>query len=443
MNGKRIAQIFIVVSILFIGTLCAIYGYRLVHYYKIEHPKVEEEKDFASILTDIGNIVTTGNGLYKEENSYYYKGLVSNNYIKYSGLLWRIVRINEDHSITMISEENMTSMVSGYEADSFEDSYAYQWLNETFYDMIQNTDYLVDTSYCADFIKDADDVNCVKKQTSKVGMINVYEYLKASGSKGYLNTGKNFWTVNPSSDHKTWFVNQKGLVSNESILGASYHSYGIRPVVSLKGDIVVTGTGTLEDPYMVKENVGTTLKDQTIGSYVSYSDQTWRIIEKHEEGVTLALNGYIKVREEEIRKAFSNESNLYNTSEIDNLGYYLNTEYYATLKNPEYLVDHIWKGFYYNSNHHYNYKAEDFEVTAKIGLLKIGDLFIDHFSEYALMTPTNEEDGTIFTVLENGRMYANMVTELLKIRPTIVLKGSLNIQSGTGTSIDPFVLGEA
>ena len=66
MNKRKIALIFIIVSILFIGTLCTIYGYRLVHYYKLEHPKVDKNTNplLKDTLTSSNNIVVANDGLY-------------------------------------------------------------------------------------------------------------------------------------------------------------------------------------------------------------------------------------------------------------------------------------------------------------------------------------------------------------------------------------------
>lgn len=444
MNKRLIAKIFIIVSVLFIATLCGIYGYRLVHYYRLENPKVGKERLLWTTITDLNHVVSSGDGLYKEEKEYYYKGAVDNNYIFYSGILWRIVKVDENNNIVAISDDILTSMVLGYESNAFQGSYGYEWLNNKFYNQLSNAEeYLVESSYCSDAILESNHIRCTKKETSKVSMMSVYEYLKASGSKSYLNNGKTFWTVSPNEEYKTWFVNQNGLVSNESVLGESYHSYGIRPVITIKGSIkILSGTGTKNEPYRIETSKGSALKEQTIGSYISYNDQTWRIVEINDLGVKIALNGYLKVKEEELTRAFSKDSNLYSIKSTDNIGYYLNSTYYNSLSNKEYLVEYPWRNYYYNSieKYHYNGKSADI-VETEVGLLQVADLFIDDFSDYALMNPAGESDGTVFTVLKDGRLYANAVTEPLKIRPAVVLKINLNISSGSGTEEDPFEIG--
>ena len=447
MNKRKIALIFIIVSILFIGTLCTIYGYRLVHYYKLEHPKVDKNTNplLKDTLTSSNNIVVANDGLYEENKSYYYKGNVQNNYVRYSGIIWRVVRINDDGSITLTSDLPITSLIYGYETNSFEESYVYKWLNEDFYGRLQNIDsYIVDTNYCADAIENAEEVNCKENKTSKITLLSVYEYLKASGSKSYLNNEKVYWTVSPNGEDKVWYMTQKGLVSNEDVTSGSNHSYGVRPVITIKGDLEITkGDGTIDNPYMFETNNSNILNEQSIGNYLTYSNQTWRIIDIREEGVKVALEGYITSEDEEMKKDYSNSSNLFDIKSKNNIGYYLNNDYYNSLENVEYLVKYPWNIFYYANMNEYNNKAEiEKIVEAKVGLLNVGDLFVGDYSLYMLMTPTNEDDDTILTVKEDGRLYADMITEEFRIRPVVVLKGDLKIASGEGTNTNPFVLSE-
>ena len=58
--------------------------------------------------TEVTGIVTTNEGIkYIEDgmyggNTYYYRGTVNNNWVKFAGMYWRIIRINGDGSIRMI-----------------------------------------------------------------------------------------------------------------------------------------------------------------------------------------------------------------------------------------------------------------------------------------------------------------------------------------------------
>ena len=67
---------------------------------------IEKEPNF--IMGEPSNGGTnTGSGLYKTEDddgeSYYFRGAVENNYVKFADMLWRIVRINGDGSIRILN----------------------------------------------------------------------------------------------------------------------------------------------------------------------------------------------------------------------------------------------------------------------------------------------------------------------------------------------------
>jgi len=55
---------------------------------------------------DFGTVATTDEGMFKAEDddgtSYYYRGAVENNYVKFANKYWRIIRINGDGSIRLI-----------------------------------------------------------------------------------------------------------------------------------------------------------------------------------------------------------------------------------------------------------------------------------------------------------------------------------------------------
>ncbi len=73
--------------------------------------------DFSKVSGDVGyygNTEVSGDGtlgLYTAEDddgtSYYFRGAVDNNYVKFGDYLWRIVRINGDGSIRMIYQEDL------------------------------------------------------------------------------------------------------------------------------------------------------------------------------------------------------------------------------------------------------------------------------------------------------------------------------------------------
>ena len=44
---------------------------------------------------------------------YYFNGKVKDNYVMYSNMLWRIVKINKDNTVTLISENVIGTLNNG------------------------------------------------------------------------------------------------------------------------------------------------------------------------------------------------------------------------------------------------------------------------------------------------------------------------------------------
>ena len=78
--------------------------------------KMAVSQEYYNSLPTIGvnlnpgkNDAVVENGLYfdrdEDGNTYYFRGHVENNYVKFAGIMWRIVRINGDKSIRLIANE--------------------------------------------------------------------------------------------------------------------------------------------------------------------------------------------------------------------------------------------------------------------------------------------------------------------------------------------------
>jgi len=101
-----------------------------------------------------------------------------------------------------------------------------------------------------------------KSLTYPIGLITADEVSMAGATystslinqKYYLYTGQEYWTMTPY-----WYL--VGRISppftfdvkTEGYLGASGVGYehGVRPVINLRSDVELTGTGTMSDPYVV------------------------------------------------------------------------------------------------------------------------------------------------------------------------------------------------
>lgn len=434
------ASVFIFLNIIVILGLCAFYGYRLVYYYKLEHPKTVEHKTFSEILT--AGVAYEGDGLYKNEDEYYYRGIEVNNYVYYSGRLWRIVKINRDSSIKLVTADNETVLVWGLD-NEYSTSYAKKWLEEVFYPTLNQPDrYLTNDTYCIDKIMDDVD-SCAEKEKSKFGLLGYNEYNIAGMSESYLNIGKYFWTINGTPENDAWFVTNGGKISNVSRTINKSNAYGIRPTVTVNSNIELTGgDGTLENPYTFEAGTGNKLSGKHAGEYITYSGKNWRIISIDETGVKIALDGFITDENgDEIEEYYSKSTNKFHKANTQ-IGYYLNKTFYETLENPEYIVPSKWGTGQYNDYVEYDYTNVTYQmVDANVGLLNIGDPFISDYSNYFLITGESNIVGTALQPTEDGTLIAESIRTKSHIRPALYLQPDLSITSGNGTKNSPYVIG--
>ena len=107
-------KIFNLVSFTFILACCIFYGSRFIKLY-LANNKTEEKKVIADNIKENNNDLTNING------AYYFSGENPNNYLEYSNITFRIIKINSDKTITAIVENSITSLAAGNQKQ-FEDS---------------------------------------------------------------------------------------------------------------------------------------------------------------------------------------------------------------------------------------------------------------------------------------------------------------------------------
>lgn len=454
----RVDKIFICISVIFLFTLICIYGYRLIHFYKLEKeevntPTVVENKNFYDVLMNMvsdleDDIIGAKNNNLKLDNvtnEYYFYGNVSNNYVYYSGRYFRIIGIDSNKNIKLITDDVQTSLAYGDEY-TFNDSLVKKWLNKgskyegVFYYSLEDVDkYLTNTYSCSDIVNDIKKVTCKKQDNSNlISTISVYEYVRAGANDSYLNNNSYYYTSTNSNDG-VYYVFDKGGVS----LSNDREMFGVRPVITLKGDVVVSGNGSKENPYVFEDRNVNTLYDASVGEYLIYSGYTFRIIEKDKNVMKIAMEGYIEDSGNAIKKVFDQKNNNFNIKSKSNIGYYLNDSFYNSLEDKDYLK----KGYFYTGSFDtddYSYKLtfED-KVDTYVGLYQVGELFINDYALNFTLNGLNDNmNNTIFVVNEDNKIFGDNITSKYKIRPLLYLDSNLNIISGSGTKDNQYVVGK-
>ena len=417
-------KIFIITNIAIILIIISIYAYRTVRYYK-KLNYVESNPNLLEKITS--NITYKGDGLYKkDDNNFYYSGKEVNNYLYYSGRLWRIIGINKT-GIKLITEDNQTLLVWGNNTN-FENSIINNWLNkDIFINTISNKEKLVSASWCNTGV-DINNYNCNNTKEYLVGLITTDEYLKAGGINSYLNNNSYFWTLNTSNDNKAYYIHSGGGINNDLGNNESLYSYGVRPVIYLNSNVeIVSGDGTKENPYIIEENNNVKLNEHNIGEYVKYSNYTFRILDKNDNSIKLIMDELI---------LDDDESKLKIT--YDNIENYLNNEFINKL-NKEYLVEIDFNLTEYNKGNNYNYSDIKEAKKAYVGLPTIGQLFISGYKD-AWLNTIQDKTNQLFYKTDNDSIIGDLKSSKNYLRPIIAVKSDLIISSGNGTKENPYII---
>lgn len=437
------------INILFIAIFGLYFLGRLIYYKidsskKIEHSNILSERVHQMIDPyDVNDSLVLTNGIYR------YVGDVNNNYVSFMGYLWRIVKINEDNSITMITEDSIISLPYG-NSSLYSNSQIYQWLNlidnnknsGIFYNTIKDgEEHLINTKICLDSFDDLESIGCFETDDSiKISLLSVKDYEEAGGLNSYLNTGYYFWTSNTSSDNKFWYISEEGKT------GISSHNekHGIRPVITIKPNTSVSnGTGTSDDPYLITEKSVKSTGDSYIGEYITYNNILWRIVTKENNSIKLVAEDVLKDDDgKEIERIYSNFANGFNIEEKDSLITYLNNDFYNSLNNKEYLV----KGKFYTGSYdifnNYNYQSVFFtSVQAYVGLLSISEPFSYDIVNTFTLSSNIDNELSIFIINKDKLLFEDIVTSLHYIRPSIYIKDNIKIIGGDGSYLKPYELG--
>ena len=400
-------------------------------------------------------------------------GIDPNNYIWYSGKLWRAVSIDpSDNSVKLVTQWNISSLPYNVENNTaFKGSYMEQWLNDTsvdgFLGNLREPEKFIktDSVWNATLTTTTTKPKKTTMVTDAVGLLNAYEYemsyKNATYSTGYLNNGLYWWLLTPSSTSYLRDVNSRGYVNTFS----PTNSHGSRPSVNLKSAVkIIDGDGTIDNPYRLQGDndnpTGVLLSTRYSGEYISFGtgdNNLYRIV-SHENGTGTKITSAIPLKDSGNYKKMAFGSNV-TFSKDNTIGTFLNGEYltsgtYLTSDQVNMIEDNtIW--YLGTVGSVANYKLAKYQditgsnlttstTTAKIGLLRMSELMAGQFDEegnntgYWTLTPFNTAN--VRYVGSGGIVNSGGPTYSLGSRPSMNLKSTVKIVSGTGTKSDPFQL---
>ena len=447
----KITPVLVTLNVLVLLLIVAFYGTRMIKYYLKENGK-SNDKDNTVLLVDTvlkkQSYVDLTKGLIfdEEKNEYRYLGEVDDNYLEYSGILYRIIGIDKEKNIKVISDKSVTMMYSGLEK-GYDKSYVNKWLN---YDkdvpgsgvyennIKESVNYLSSTYYCQDIIDDIKNITCDKNSTNyKISLLSLYDYYKAGGKSSFLNNGETFYLGTLNKDNHNYYITSDGEVSINEI---STRTYAVRPVITIiSSSVLLSGKGTKDDPYKILEIKPSTLEDTTINTYVSFSNQVFKVIDNSTDATKVALNGVIKENDIDVVKSFGGKNNKYSNSK-NTVGYYLNNTYLKTLDSKNIIKSNWYIGALSLDNLDYS-NEKNTKVNLSVGMLSLGDMFVGDINNVLTLSRGIESDQIINVINKEGNFYGDFITSKYNVRPALYLNNELKITGGNGTFDAPYELG--
>ena len=233
---------------------------------------ITSEPNFSANHTDKGLYVQKGDNTKSIDGkpTYYFRGNVSNNYVSFAGMTWRIVRINEDGTIRLIIAEktivsNYTALTTGAFEGSLAKDAADNWYNTLTEDQ---KSFIVTGKFCNDITNTASSrlssnpTFVCPSETNylnlNVGIITADEARYAGAafvgySTTYLDTSNWFWTMTTADSSNMYQVLSSGVWNYDSPI--NNRELDVKQVINLKSNVKISGgDGTSSNPYLI-ENV--------------------------------------------------------------------------------------------------------------------------------------------------------------------------------------------
>ena len=430
-------KIFNAVSIVFLSVCFLFYGIRFLTLYIKSARKMTIEAN------------TVGNKLKKEnkdilkniEGTYYFVGDVKTNYVSYSGILWRAIKIEENNTVTLVSD-NAITVLAPFDTTDYNKSYITTWLNKgesensgVFESKLTNySNYLKNGIVCADKIDAVSNTKCQNTIEKYVfNTLTATDYVNTGAAEGFINNNENFYLSDLSNDDFIWYVNEEGKVGKNK----GNDIYGVKIVIKLRETVnLVGGEGTKENPYTFDSN------KNYFGSYVKLGNDIWRVIDVKDNKLKLSYSKYISNGDNDVTYKFSSKSAYFDDTVYGSAAYYMNNDFLNSLSYKDKILESDYSYGYYGTTNNFDY-SESITKTlkTKVGFISIGDIILNHdLTDYFIMNSSSIKNTFIYTYQNDNNLVSKSINSTAKLVPAITI--SADNLTGEGTEKSPYSLGE-
>lgn len=381
-----------------------------------------------------------------------YTGSDPNNYISFSGMLFRIVDIDGD-DVRIVAEQDISNV--NYAAIDEWLNYYYEHISE------KSKKLIVKNKYC-DMKTNDNDIPTIEKCSSftKEKMVSILSandinQAEIEGQNNWLRPNSISWIRNEKDDKNAYAVRNRFYNTTARYMSFDQnYNFGVRPVLTIKGStLIVSGDGTKNNPYFVGDiksaKAGDKVNTRHSGEFVSFSGMMWRIIDVDSDHTTKVIaNTTVYNGGQRVLTYYDTDSKakVYNPKERGNVGYFISNQagqYFDT----NYFVSKEIEVPIYKNMIRYGKESTKEKYKVKISAPNMYEMFsaFDYNSvtmkSYWLINSSKAQytkaSISDIGVVMYGPLYDNVE---YGVRPVGYLNQDCSIVRGTGTYSDPYII---
>lgn len=418
--------------------------------YKISYIAFDSLKNRTEVVRTV-NVVQPLTYTVKKttENTGYYMGLDPNNYIYFSGMLFRIVDIDGDN-VRIVAEQDIANV--NHDGIGKWLDYFYEHINEN------SKKYIVKNKYCSMTLTE-NDTNA-SKCSSYTKKLNVYipsvvDVNRAQTEEGnYMKPTTMSWVAENKDDKTSYLTRDRfydEAYGQDYMAYESKYNFGVRPMLTIKGNLLITkGKGTRDNPYEIGDfkrgAAGDKINTRQSGEYLDIAGQIYRISEVAPDGATKVLADFTifdGLTNKEVDYDYDLKDQTYNPTVKGNVGYKINN-ITSQFIETKYFVKHEIEVPIYKKDSLYKQEVKTQKYKTKIFAPNAYDMFSASNESTAMrsywLLNSSQKESLKYGVSDIGVVLYGDTTKYISfgIRPTAYLDKNCIIVSGDGTEDKPY-----
>lgn len=375
-----------------------------------------------------------------------FKGEPENNYIMVSNMRYRIVGLDDNSNVIVVTEHPV-SYINYNKID--------KWLNDYYYNLLSSKakKIIVESEYCKS-VKDTSATECsTKTEAKKIYYPSVVDVnLAEAGEQNFMKTDQLSW-INSNEISSIGVYNQaffNVLYKKEKKTSIS----AIRPMLTIDGKLkVLSGEGTQKKPYILKDYIkpdgDKKVSDLVIGDVITNKGIKYIVINQLSDGTTKVIS-YNNIKE--IGDLFRIENTektplIYNPTKKKNIAFKINNQITNYVDKSIFTAHEIEVPIYKN-NIEYGEEIKKVKYNVLFSAPNIFEIFsaqnyegeeISEGSTWFINSSQSPDKGVIVDT------YGDVLDTVYKddvygLRAVAYIKKNQNVSSGSGTYKDPYTI---